>query len=284
MNWTFLSWIERSYWATLTVLDGVVYALGTDNDYNGNVILHRSRDDGRSWAFNGSSAGVVLFHGSFATGPTPIVLADGVLYRAIEMWPSPIRWPQGFQAAMLSCNLTALPSVNGIMAPAAWRITSALPSDLTWIPKSWPTLSAPGFLEGNAVILPPHSSAASGSIPPSSLAARVVNVLRFNSDPLSNWAIILEHHSSSNTLSFLSLIELPGGMSKFTIRYDRATASYYTVSKPVPANSTTTYQRNTLAVYASSDSVGLTGWREVSRVAWDDTGLTPADSVRYTGF
>ena len=284
VNWTFLSWIEHSYWATLMVLDGTVYALGTDSDYNGNVVLHRSLDGGHFWTFNGSSAGVVVIHGSFATGPTPIVLADGVLYKAVEMWPPPFRWPQGFQAAMLSCNLTALASADGIMAPAAWRITPGLSFDLAWIPKSWPTLTAPGFLEGNAVILPPLSSAAFDSVPPSSLLARVVNVLRFNSDPLSNWAIILEYNPSNHTLSFLSLIELPGGMSKFTIRYHRPTASYYTVSNPVPANSTTTYQRNNLIMFASTDTVGLTEWMEVSRVAWDDTGLTPADSIRYTGF
>ena len=231
---------------------------------------------GHSWAHNGSSAGVVLDGRAFATGPTPIVIADDVLYRAVETWPAPYRWPQGFGAVMLSCNLSGMKGTDErVMQANQWQLTQPLAFDAAWLPKSFPTLTAPGFLEGNAVILPP---------PTPSGAARVLNVLRFNSDPLANLAVVLELDLASQSLHFLSIIDLPGGMSKFTIRYHAATASYVTLSNPVPSGSNTTWQRDRLHWYWTDDVRGLTGWKEGGLIAWDDTGLSPEDSLRYTGF
>ncbi len=62
----------------------MIYAIGTDSDTNANVIIHRSNDNGVSWNYNGNDNGIILFNGSFATGPTPIVIANQVMYRGIE--------------------------------------------------------------------------------------------------------------------------------------------------------------------------------------------------------
>ncbi|CAF1508183.1 unnamed protein product, partial [Rotaria sordida] len=40
-------------------------------------------DYGLSWNYNGSDDGVILFHNSCATGPTPIVITNQVMYRGI---------------------------------------------------------------------------------------------------------------------------------------------------------------------------------------------------------
>ncbi|CAF3766665.1 unnamed protein product [Rotaria sordida] len=159
-TWSFISYIKHSYWTTLAVYNDIIYAIGTDSDSNANIIIHRSSDSGLSWNYNGSDDGVVLFHGSFATGPTPIVIANQVMYRAIEAWPTP-RWPTDFQAAIISCNLSISSKStedDPIMSPNNWRLTPPLIFNKEWIPKSFPNLNAPGYLEGNVVIVPKPSS------------------------------------------------------------------------------------------------------------------------------
>ena len=112
--------VKHSYWTTLTVYKDIIYAIGTDN---GSVMIHRSDDSGATWMYRGSEDGVVLFNGRFATGPTPIVIANQVMYRAVEYWPAPSRWPTDFQATIISCDLskfTELKDEDPLMDPLNW--------------------------------------------------------------------------------------------------------------------------------------------------------------------
>ena len=279
-SWTLLSYIKNSYWTTLAVYNSMIYAIGADKDVDGNMIIHRSSDNGTTWLYNGNDDGVVLFRGVFATGATPIVTANGVMYRAIEYWPSPSRWPTDFRAAVISCDLSKWMTTNSdgddpVMNSNNWRITVPLPFNESWIPKSYPTLIAPGFLEGNIVILP--KSSAIGNI-------RVLNVLRFNSIPLVNLAIILELNQTTNILSFRSIINFPGGMTKFTIRYDPVTETYLSFINPV-TSSIDPSQRNILSLSYTKDLTNLSDWHILAdRLLYDDTGFAVSDSLTYTGF
>ena len=125
------------------------------------------------------------------------------------------------------------------------------------------------------------SSSSSSSSSLSSGDIRVFNMMRFNSIPLSNLAILLELNLTTNDLSFVSIINFPGGMSKFTIRYDSKTQRYLTLSNPV--KSTFDYnQRNILSLFYSKD---LLNWQVgIYELLYDDTGLESNDSLRYTGF
>ncbi len=273
-TWSFSSYIKHTYWTTLAVYNDMIYAIGTDSDSNANVIIHRSSDNGTSWNYNGNDDGVILFHGSFATGSTPIVIANQVMYRGIEAWPLPSRWPDDFQAVIISCDLSKFSKNtvdDSIMSPNNWRITPGLPFNKEWIPKSFPNIIKPGYLEGNVVIVPK----------PSSKELRILNIIRFNSIPYANLAIILELNQTTNTLSFVSIITFPGGMTKFTIRYDPVTEAYFSLVNPVTRNLDPS-QRNILSLSYTKD---LINWTIVAdRLLYDDTGLTVIDSVRYTGF
>ena len=279
-SWSFLSYIKNSYWTTLAVYNDMIYAIGTDKDDDGNVIVHRSSDNGTTWLYNGKDDGVILFAGKFATGATPIVIANGVMYRAVEYWPSPSRWPTDFQAAVISCDVSKWMATDHqgddpVMNSNHWRITPPLPFNQSWIPKSYPILAAPGVLEGNIVILPGASS--QGNI-------RVLNVLRFNSVPLVNLAIILELNQTSNILSFRSIIPFPGGMTKFTIRYDPVSQTYLSFVNPV-TSSIDPSQRNILSLSYTKDLINLSDWHTLTdRLLYDDTGFNVDDSLRYTGF
>ena len=273
-TWSFISFIKHTYWTTLAVYNEMIYAIGTDSDSNANIRIHRSSDQGASWSYNETDEGVILFHGSFATGATPIVIANQVMYRAVEAWPAPSRWPQDFQAAIISCDLSKPNrSVDDdpIMTPVNWRITPPLAFNHSWIPKSLSNMTAPGYLEGNAVV-------AAG---PSSNEPRILNIIRFNSIPFSNLAIILELNQTSNTLSFVSIINFPGGMTKFSIRYDPVTNAYFALVNPVVEKSDPS-QRNVLSLSYSKDLINWTILMD--RLLYDDTGFTAGDSLLYTGF
>ena len=275
-SWSFSSNITHTFFTTLTVYKNMIYAIGIDNDSNGGTVIHRSSDNGATWSYNGSDKGVILFREKFAGGVTPIVIANQVMYHATEYWPSPSRFPQDYQAAIMSCDLskfTGGEEEDPLMNPANWRITPPLVFDEKWIQKSYPNLTSPGFLEGNVVIVPK----------PSSNELRVLNIIRFQSEPLPNLAIILELNPTTNTLSFVSIINFPGGLTKFVIRYDPVTNAYYSLVNP--GTSQYPAQRNILSLSYTKDLVNLSDWKILAdRLLYDDTGFSVDDSVRYTGF
>ena len=276
-SWSFISNITNSYFTTLFVYNNMIYALGIQPDSNGFIVIHRSSDNALTWNYNGSENGVILFREKFAGGVTPVVIANKVIYHATEYWPSPSRFPQDYQAAIMSCDLSKIDTNEDddpLMNSNNWKITPPLPFDEKWIPKTFPNISAPGYLEGNVVIVPK----------PSSKELRILNIIRFNSAPLSNLAIILELNQTTNILSFISIINFPGGMTKFVIRYDPITEAYYSLINPVIALDHPS-QRNILSLSYTKDIINLTDWKILAdRLLYDDTGLSAEDSIRYTGF
>ena len=60
-------------------------------DYSGDIVLSRSVDSGLSWRsavlFPGPKGAI----GSYATGPTPALVAQGRIFRAFEFWRFPHR-------------------------------------------------------------------------------------------------------------------------------------------------------------------------------------------------
>ena len=282
LNWKFVSFILRTYFTSLTVYKNRVYAIGVRSGKNDSgITIHRSTDQGHSWIYQESDQGVLLFNGRFDSGAMPIVIANQMMYRSIEYHIGEGKWPFQFQAALISCNLSTVNQIEDdddddpVMSPNNWKLTPPVEFDRKWLPSTYPNLTAPGFLEGNIVILPKASS-------PSEL--RVLNVLRFNSMPLTNLSIVLELNSTSNHLSFVSIINFPGGMSKFAIRYDPITKTYLSLTNPVSVEPVID-QRNILSLCYTKDLETLDNWKVgVDRLLYDDTGLEFNDSLHYTGF
>lgn len=84
-------------------------------------------------------------------------------------------------------------------------------------------------------------------------------MIRFNSAPLSNLAIIVELNLISYTLSFVSIINFPGGITKFSIRYDPITCAYLTFCNPVTVPEHPA-QRNILSLLYTRDLEKLSEW------------------------
>jgi hypothetical protein len=154
----------------------------------------------------------------------PIVEKNGRIWRAMEFHPT---GPWGhFKAFMLSA-----PEKSNLLDPKNWSMTEQL---------SYPADETEGqtWLEGNAVIAPDGS---------------ILDILRVKD--LQKVAIL---KNNGLRLDFQGLVDFPGGATKFTIRYDKVSRRYWTLSNPAleqyPMSATNPDQvRNTLALMSSKD-------------------------------
>jgi hypothetical protein len=148
-------------------------------------------------------------------------------------------------------------------------MSNKLAFDPAWVPVEWGELFCPGWLEGNCVETP---------------EGEIWNIMRFNSDPVSDKAAIVKVSDEGKLLSFnpaTDFIDFPGGMTKFTIRRDPVTGLYITLSNPNTNPSLGAYQRNRLVLCTSTD---LCNWHEKMVLIEDDSDLDEVQSRKLTGF
>jgi hypothetical protein len=267
-TWRNLSHIAGAYWSSLFEHHGAVYLLGCSQQY-GSIVIRRSADGGFTWTHPADEKTGLLFRGgpfreppNYHCAPVPVLRTGGRLYRAFEDC-TPCVWGSGFQSFVLSAAEDA-----DLLQASSWRMSNKLPFDPAWVPPEWGRLACPGWLEGNVVLGP---------------SGEMWNILRFNSDPLVDRAARVRVLDEGTRVEFdpaTGFLEFPGGMTKFTIRHDRASGLYLTL-----ANGNTdprfASQRNVLSLYASDD---LLRWRHARTLLTDDSGLAWEESVRLTGF
>ena len=268
VSWHDVTHIMNCFWSNLFVHQGALYILGCSQQY-GSIVIRRSTDGGRQWTHPTDAESGLLFAGgayreppNYHCAPMPVLVADGVLYRAFEDC-TPNDWGRGFRSLVISAAEDA-----DLLKAASWTKTNHLAFDPDWIPSAWGTLENPGWLEGNMV---------------KALDGTIVDVLRFNSLPLTDKGAIVTLSKDRRTVSFQpdnGFIDIPGGLTKFTIRQHPETGTYLSL-----ANETTVpeqgCQRNVLALIRSQD---LLSWQVVQRLLEDDTGMEQGESLRLTGF
>ena len=245
--------------------NNVLYLLGTETDGPAPIKISKSSDGGMTWPETTILFGEVEGNSSYETGPTPALINNGIIYRAMErMAPPDFRWPQDYESVVIYSNIS-----SNLMDRNNWKMSKALPFDINWIPKDWfPKPTSPGYLEGNMIEGPTSSDG-------------VYNLIRFNTRPYDgNKAILLKYDPKQNSFVFDSIVDFPGGHSKFVIHRDPKTLRYVTLSNP-QKNKLAEDQRNILSLCSSND---MRTWIEHAVILKDDTGFTPFDSIRYTGF
>jgi hypothetical protein len=302
--------ISSMYWATLFQRPadpaGTVYLLGVSNDGDAagapaQAAISRSTDSGATW----SSPATLLTRGavSFSTGPTPVVLVGGRLWRALERNVG-AGWASGYS----SCVLSARADAPDLLDAAAWTLSGELPfsSVAASVPAHWrdPAVASNfGWLEGGTV------DDGNGG---------VAVLLRVNSLPAANKAALLTLAAPNATPAFAGWVEpFPGGMTKFSVRRDAVTGLFVTLANNVSDASVTlppscaalpaptgplpccgfisacttapptclwchAVSRNVLTL-SVSDSLA-DGWRVVKTVLYDDTGIPAFMSELLTGF
>lgn len=267
-SWETIAHLSGMYWAGLFAHDGAIYLLGTSAQY-GHIVISRSEDEGYTWTFPRDERSGLLFRGgtyhddpNYHTSSMPILEHEGRLYRAFEDCAG-TNWPVGFQASVISIDAGA-----DLLDASAWRMSNKLAFRDVCPKAEWdPDWKRPGWLEGNVLIDP---------------GGRMWNLLRFNASPHLNRAALVRVEDQGRRASFdyrSDFIDMPGGHTKFVVRYDPVTKLYWTLSNNAPDPER--YLRNRLSVSTSPD---LRTWVERTVLLEDDLEPTSEASRRNTGF
>lgn len=215
-TWSKTAEFHDQFWSNLFVERGKLYLMGTTYEY-GRIVIRRSVNGGVSW----SDASFLSSDTGYHTAPVPVVEDRGRVWRAMEFHPEG-KWGF-FESFLISAPMKA-----DLMKAESWTMTPRVkyPADRAPEGKHW--------LEGNVVKSP------SGGL---------VNMLRV--DNIEKVAIL---RLRSGALEFDRLVDFPGGAKKFTIRWDRKSRLYWTLSNPAPAGSAAPAAiRNTLVLMSSPE-------------------------------
>ena len=233
-KWEKRAEISGQFWSGLFVHGGALYLMGTTGEY-GNVVIRRSRDEGRAWTdpMDGYT-GLLLKGAKYHTAPVPVVVSHGRIWRAMEDAMGPDGWGRHFRSFMMSA-----PTGADLLKADNWTCTNRLARDASWLGGRFG-----GWLEGNAV------AAADGN---------VVNVLRVDDPRYPEHAAIVQISDDGRDAAFdptTGFTPFPGGSKKFTIRYDPASRRYWSLVNDVPPafrSHAPGATRNTVALSSSAD-------------------------------
>lgn len=256
-SWNHVADLSNQYWSTLFVHNKELFIIGTSKG-GGNVTIRKSKDGGKSWTDPiDSRSGVLASDEPYHCAPVPVLFHNGRVWRAMEDCSGPKNvWGKMFRAMMLSA-----PIDSDLLDASNWTFSNRLAFDSTYLNAKFG-----GWLEGNAVITP---------------EGEIVNVLRVDyREQDGERAAIIRISDDGRTATFDSendFINFPGGCKKFTIRYDKSSKKYWTLSNYVPENFKGGNVERTRNTQALSWSRNLRNWT-VSRIV-----LQHSD-VAYHGF
>ena len=273
LTWKLTADLQGSIWATLFVNRGSVYLLGTSSDY-GSIVIRRSEDGGSTWTIPADEGSGLLFRGGYEYGPpnyhhspNNVLQFEGRLYTAYEN-DDPFDWPAGFRAFVLSAD-----EDSNLLKASNWLKSNEVP-----FPKNDPR-EVDGWLEGNIVV---------------DVDGLPCSVLRLQPELGGEEYFSGETRYAIDKAAFLkiekrgrklvndperSFVDLPGGMSKFTIRRDHG-RRYWTIANDMTTGPPRVH-RNILALYSSPD---LSTWTRHGALMEDRLEKTPEESARKTGF
>lgn len=239
-TWEKLATVEGQFWSNLFAWQGDLYLMGVSERY-GDLVIRRSTDGGASWTEpTDRSNGLLRTDHQYHTAPVPMVVHNGRIWRAVEDRYPPEGWGDNFRAFVISA-----PVDSDLLKASSWSTSNRLRYNQDWPGNAW--------LEGNVVVTP---------------GGELVNILRNNYQPHGGRAAIVNVSKYGDTVSFdpdSGFIDMPGGMKKFSIRYDAVTGKYWSLTNYVPekyAEYNPERTRNTLALISSSD---LRNW-EVNKI------------------
>ncbi len=229
-TWKQAAEFKDQFWSNLFLHKDALYLMGTTYEY-GRMVIRKSTDKGFTW----SAASYLTDTPGFHTAPVPMAISKGRIWRAFEFHPEGA-WGN-FEAFLVSASLHA-----DLTKPGSWKMTQRL---------AYPGVAAPPgqtWLEGNAVVGP---------------RGEIFDILRVH-DTEKAAITRLE----GDALRFVELVEFPGGAKKFTIRWDKKSRRYWTLSNPAlpefPLSAKNPASvRNTLVLMSSPD---LRAWKVERRV------------------
>lgn len=281
LTWQFVTKIDIGHWGGLFVHNGALYVMGTSKSF-GDVIIHKSTDGGKTWTESLDEHSGVLFKGNYHTAPVPVVVHNGRIWRAYEETLGDEK-SRDFHALVISAPVGA-----DLLKATSWTRSNSIRFDENWI-----NAKRANWLEGNLVVAP---------------NGKLVDFMRLETwlgkgqkyelegsaagKPRHEVAAVISVSDDGKKVSFENkpseYVLFPGAETKFTIRYDSLSKSYWTaVNKITNFDKTSTesfngnwHQRNLLALYSSKD---LKKWEEKYHIVKWNTG-TPLNTWDVFGF
>ncbi len=229
LTWSRLGDVPDQYWSSLFVLNGALYLMGTSRAM-GTPSIRRSDNGGASWTTPAdASTGLLSRAGRFITGPVPVLVDHGRVWRAYE----------SVEDGDLRALVMSAPLDRDLLDARNWRVSAHLPSDKRWLDGkflSWEEGNMVGRQHDTPVVM-----------------------LRVNTANGREKAALVATRDEGRTLSFdpaRDFVDLPGAGKKFTIRFDPQSKRYWTITNAVPDSAGRVNLeriRNTLVLLSSPD-------------------------------
>ena len=236
VSWERIARIDGAFWSSLFVHEGELFLVGTTR-HHGLVVIRRSSDGGRTWTSpSDGDSGLLTESGEYHTGPMPVLMHNGRLWRAFEDAGGGDRWGIRYRPMMMSAPVEA-----DLLQRRNWTFSNYLQRDPTWMDGRFHA-----WLEGNAVATPD---------------GEVLDILRMHYGGRGGRAAVVRISSDGKKASFdpeNGFIDFPGGAKKFTIRFDPRSKAYWSLVNPVTSaarlqRDNAASIRNTLALVRSTD-------------------------------
>ncbi|RLD11476.1 MAG: exo-alpha-sialidase [Chlamydiae bacterium] len=228
--WRKISEIQPLFWGKLFVLNNKLYIIGTRHEY-GDILIRRSDDGGKSWTKPNSHNSGLLKRGTFHCAPCKTLIHNNRLWRAFEVFTGG-KWGN-FNSLVISA-----PVDDDLLNAESWSFSQPLPKqdNIEW-------------LEGNALLDP---------------EGNIVNILRTNENTEGKDKAAIVHVSSDGKkLSYepkKDFIDMPGGGTKFTVRYNKKSKRYWAI---VNKQTNPSAYRNNLILISSEN---LRKWKVESQL------------------
>ncbi|MET0391806.1 MAG: sialidase family protein [Chitinophagaceae bacterium] len=279
LHWQRIADVDGLRWATLFLHRDNVYLIGVNRSY-GDIHILRSADGGHSWTKPTERSGILFKGGYYHTGPVPVVVHNGRIWRAFEEKPA------GKNEDPIGAFVISAPESSDLLLPESWTRTMSVVFSKKWI-----NARNPATIEGNVVIKPDGTVANlirmethPGKSDAFELDGYAKGIPRFEVAPL------MDVSADGKRLSFTpetGFVHFPGAESKFTIRYDSVSGRYWTIANKITKmhpdtdfNISPHRQRNVLSLFSSPD---LKTWTEQVRVLRWKEG-TIQDKMAPVGF
>lgn len=234
-TWEKTAEIIGQFWSTIFNVGNDVYIIGT-NKHHGNFVIRKSTDEGVTWTIPYLKSNGLLLEGEYHTAPTPMLVHQGRIWRALEYaTASTTAWGKRYSACMLSAPIGC-----DLLNADNWTRSNPV----YYNPDMY-NGKGQAFLEGNAVVDP--------------LTEQVVDVLRVDlSKGESEVMALMQTKNDGKELSFdiQSFYPMPGAAKKFVILYDNVSKRYLSLVNEVPEewkDATPSSVRNQLTLISSDD-------------------------------
>ena len=239
-TWSEVAVLKDQYWSNLFYYNGALYILGVNHGH-GDIVIRRSIDNGESWSVPSTSKTGKLFEGAYHTAPTPVVVHNGRVWRAMEYADAiDSKLPDRYGVLMISapCDSDLLDSSN-------WAMTNFIPADGTWLNGNFR-----GWLEGNALV---------------TREGRLLDVARVHVWPGTAERMAKINVTADGTELYFQPSSgfslFPGGAKKFTIYYDSVTDRYLSLANNIVSGLEEEYPANVRNSLSLVSSYNLIDWR-----------------------